>query len=360
MDDDKIYWLALNKVPGVGPILYGKLIAQFGGPKEVFAASGDRLREVEGIGEELVRRIKEGSVLEEGRRELMRAKELGMDIITIREERYPSNLRQIPDPPPLLYVKGDLTEGDALAVAVVGSRRCSPYGRAFARKVSRELASRGVTVVSGMARGIDTEAHRGALEVGGRTIAVFGSGLDVIYPSENRGLFEEIWRNGAAVSEFPLSTPPERWNFPLRNRIISGLALGVVVVEASSRSGALITASMALEQGRSVFAVPGYAGAVTSRGTHHLIKEGAKLIEGAEDILEEILPQYEGGKEKAPSGDLTREERKVLEVLEVGPMQIDEIARKVEMEVQKLASLLLEMELKGLVTQMPGKVFALA
>jgi len=360
MDDDKVYWVALNKVPGVGPILYGKLIAQFGGAKEVFFAPAERLRRVEGVGEELAKRIEEGTFLEEGKRELMRAKELGIEVITIREERYPSNLRQIPDPPPLLYVKGNLAERDALAVAVVGSRRCSPYGRAFARKISGELASKGVTVVSGMARGIDTEAHRGALEAGGRTIAVFGSGLDVIYPSENRWLFEEIWRNGAVISEFPLSTPPERWNFPLRNRIISGLALGVVVVEASERSGALITASMALEQGRSVFAVPGYAGAVTSRGTHRLIKEGAKLIEGAEDILEEVLPQYEGDKGETPPRDLTEEEREVLEALSVGPLQIDELSRKVGMEVQKVASLLLELELKGLVTQMPGKVFALA
>jgi len=348
-------------IPGVGPVLRRRLLDRFGSPQAVFEASLEDLRRVEGVGERTAKAIKAIDPISLGRREGERARAMGIGVIPLGDDRYPENLRQIYDPPIVLYLKGDLCPEDSLAVAVVGSRRSSPYGRQFARRLARALASEGVTVVSGMARGIDTEAHLGALEAEGRTIAVLGSGMDRIYPPENRQLASQIAHHGAVLTEFPLGTPPERWNFPVRNRIISGLSLGVVVVEASSRSGALITASLALEQGRSVFAVPGYAGAVTSRGTHSLIRQGAKLVEDPEDVLEEILPQYEGKgeTEKAGAPEVSKEERMLVELLETGPMHIDELSRRVSLDAAKVSALLTQMEIKGIVLQMPGKVFTL-
>lgn len=354
--EERLYWLALNKVPGVGPVVFRRLLDRWGSAKAVFEAPEGELRRV--VGRRVARAIKEMEAERVGEEEGRRVQALGAEVLTLWDRPYPSNLRHIYDPPPVLYLKGRMVPQDDLAVAVVGSRRCSPYGRSFARRLSKALASHGVTVISGMATGIDTEAHLGALEAGGRTVAVLGSGLDRVYPPQNRGLFERIARQGAVLSEFPFGEPPNRWNFPLRNRLISGLSLGVVVVEAPSRSGALITASLALEQGRSVFAVPGYAGAVTSRGTHRLIKEGAKLVEEPEDILEELLPQYERGEPER--GDLSEEERLVVELLQQGPLHIDELSRRSSFDVQRINSLLLRMELKGLILQMPGKIFALS
>lgn len=359
--EDKLYWLALNMVPGVGPITYRHLIDRFKDPKRVFAASRSQLAEIGGIGERTIRAIKESQVEALAAEELKRLADLGGTIITLRDEGYPKNLLEIYDPPPVLYVRGEADLRDQLMIAIVGSRRGSYYGRTVTKRISKELAQAGVTVVSGMARGIDTAAHIGALEGKGRTIAVMGCGIDVVYPPENRRLFSEIIAHGAVISEFPLGTKPEGKNFPRRNRIISGMSLGVVIVEATVESGSLITASHALDQGREVFAVPGNVGIATSMGTNRLIKEGARLVEGAGDILAELLPQLKGNipaaraKDELPS--LSETEEAIIQLLSHTPMHIDEISRMSRIEISRVSTILLELELKGMISQLGGKMF---
>jgi DNA processing protein len=360
--DDKLYWLALNMVPGVGPITYHNLLVRFHDPERVFAASTRELAAAVGIGEKTILAIKEFPAEKMAVEELKKATDLGVDIVTVRDPEYPKNLLQIYDPPPILYVRGERGGRDPLMIAIVGSRSGSSYGRAVTRRISKELASAGVTVVSGMARGIDTYAHLGALEVGGSTIAVFGCGIDVIYPPENKKLFTDIINHGAVISEFSLSTPPEGKHFPRRNRIISGVSLGVVIVEATADSGSLITASHALEQGREVFAVPGNVGMATSKGTNRLIKQGAKLVEDAQDILTEVLPQYvppkNGGrikKDDLPS--LSDAEANIFHILSDTPLHIDEISRLSQLEIQRVSTILLALELKGVISQLGGKMF---
>jgi DNA processing protein len=355
--DDKLYWLALNMVPGVGPITYRNLVNKFHDPERIFAASAHELAAVEGIGEKTIRTIKEFPSERMAEGELKKVKDLGASILTLHDQGYPKNLLQIYDPPPLLYVRGELGGGDPLMIAMVGSRRGSSYGRGVTKRISKELASAGVTVVSGMARGIDTFAHLGALEAGGRTVAVFGCGIDVIYPPENKKLFADIIDHGAVISEFPLSTPPDGKNFPRRNRIISGVSWGVVIVEATADSGSLITASHALEQGREVFAVPGNVGMATSKGTNRLIKQGAKLVEEAHDILTEVLPQYGVKPENDDFPPLSDAEDDILRHLSYTPLHIDEISRLSQMEVQRVSTILLGLELKGVISQLGGKMF---
>jgi DNA processing protein len=321
------------------------------------------LLEIEGLGEKVAREIQRGPLEKVVERELSLLKEAGGKMITLRDEDYPMRLKDIYDPPALLYVRGELRREDELAIAIVGSRKTSPYGRWFTEKIGQDLARHGVTVVSGMARGIDSVAHMGALQGGGRTIAVLGCGVDVIYPSENRNLFHQIIEHGAVLSEFPMGSPPEGGHFPRRNRIISGLSIGVVIVQASAESGSLITAGYALEQGREVFAVPGNVGAEGSRGTNQLIKEGAKLVESTEDILEEILPQWkrEKGtlpKAEAPVPDLSEEEKVLYRLLGESPLHIDAIIRESQLDPGRVSSLLLNLELKELVSQWPGKCFS--
>jgi DNA processing protein len=358
--DDRLYWLALNMVPGVGSLAYRNLVAGFHDPERVFAAPPKALAAVEGIGEKTIGAIKTFPAKETAVEELKKVEDLGVSILTFRDQGYPKNLLQIYDPPPLLYVRGKLEQGDAPMVAMVGSRKGSAYGRAVTKRISKELAASGVTVVSGMARGIDTCAHLGALEAGGRTIAVLGCGIDIMYPPENERLFLDIIGHGAVISEFPLSTPPEGKNFPKRNRIISGLSLGVVIVEATADSGSLITASHALEQGREVFAVPGNIGMATSQGTNALIKQGAKLVEGAQDILVEIIPQYEGKTSPEETPVLNDEEDGILQLLSHTPLHIDEISRMSHMEIRRVSTILLELELKGVISQLGGKMFVRA
>jgi DNA processing protein len=355
--NDKLYWLALNMVPGVGPITYRNLLDKFKNPQRVFTASSRELASVEGIGEKIMKAIKDFPAQEIGEKELRKAERLGAVILTLRDQSYPRNLLQIYDHPPLLYVRGTLHEKDSLSVAIVGSRKGSPYGRVVTKRIGKELSSAGVTVVSGMARGIDTIAHLGALEAGGRTIAVLGCGIDIIYPPENRRLFFNIINHGAVISEFPLSTPPEGKNFPKRNRVISGLSLGVVIVEATADSGSLITAFHALEQGRDVFAVPGNVGVATSQGTNRLIKQGAKLVECVHDILTEIFPQYQGNVSDEEPQVLSDEEKSILQLLSHTPMHIDEISRMSHKEIHRVSIILLDLELKGLVSQLGGKMF---
>ncbi len=285
-----------------------------------------------------------------------------IEIITIKDGRYPSLLKNIFDPPPVLYVKGKLPEGNF--VAVVGSRMASKYGIQMAFELSRELAKRGVIIISGMATGIDTYAHKGALAGNGQTVAVLGSGLLRIYPEENRKLYYQIVKNGAIVSEFSFNQKPEKYNFPRRNRVISGLRLVTIIVEAGNRSGALITASCALEQGREVFAVPGAASSPLSIGTNRLIKDGARLVQNVYDVLEElnikdkIVESKKIEKNNKQTGEkLTQDEEKILKYLNEKPQFVDNIFQKAKIEIQKLERILMFLEIKGFAEQVPGHKF---
>lgn len=391
--EDKFYWLALSLVQGVGAILFKRLVTAFGSPRSVFEASPEALQQVEGVGAKTAYHIKAFFKTDILRKQLQLLEKHQVQIVTLADSGYPELLRTIFDPPPVLYIKGTLSERDRLAVAVVGSRKSSSYGRLTAEKICLDLVSRGVTVVSGLARGIDSFAHRGALKGRGRTIAVLGNGVDYVYPRENRKLYEEIVEKGAVISEFPLGTPPDRKNFPVRNRIISGLSLGVVVVEASDRSGALITADLALEQGREVLAIPGNISSYTSRGTHRLIKQGAKLVETVEDILEELSlsrmevgiqmqqlpsnssrpvsipsPERKGmaptstlplfkGETPPPLEDLTEDEKSVYAILGSEPLHADEIVHCLQRPTGFVLGILMMLEIKNKIKQLSGKRF---
>lgn len=362
-EDRRIYdWVALSFVDGLGKISYRNLIRKFGSPDKVFHASIKDLEEVEGLRPKVIKEIKGFNQVARVKNELKLMRKHQVTLVTFLDENYSSNLLNIYDPPPFLYVKGEFKKEDKIAVAIVGSRFASHYGKVVTERISQDLSLEGVTVVSGMARGIDTSAHRGALSVKGRTIAVLGCGVDINYPVENKKLREEIASSGALVSEFNMSTPPASSHFPVRNRIISGLSLGVVVIEASHRSGSLITARLALEQGRDVFAVPGSIDSLRSRGTHKLIKEGAKLVEDAQDVLTELLPQIRGCSQLADvqqeRGEFVSEEaRSILKLLEQGQLQIDKIITGTGLSSSQVSTTLLDLELKGLVRQLPGKVF---
>ena len=363
MAEDIFYWLALSLTPGVGSILIKRLLDRFKTPEAVFRASLKELVRIEGLGEKVAGEIRKGPSEKAVKRELYLLEKTGGKVVTLKDGDYPTRLKDIYDPPALLYLRGELRIEDELAVAIVGSRKTSAYGREVTEKIGEDLARHGVTVVSGMARGIDSVAHKGALQGGGRTIAVLGCGVDVIYPPENRNLFYQIIERGAILSEFPMGSPPEGGHFPRRNRIISGLSIGVVIVQASAESGSLITAGYALEQGREVFAVPGNVGAEGSRGTNQLIKEGAKLVESSEDILEEILPQWRREGATAQKGDpavlsLTEPEKTLYGLLGETPSHIDAIIRESRLDPGRVSSLLLNLELKGLISQWPGKCFS--
>ena len=363
MDKEIFHWLALNLAPGIGAILFKRLLERFRSPEAVFGASAKELLKVEGLGEKVAEAIRRGPSNQEVERELALIEKAGGTILTLNDSAYPGKLKEIYDPPPVLYVKGELKEEDELSISIVGSRKTSPYGRSVTEKISQDLARHGVTVVSGMARGVDSVAHWGAISAGGRTIAVLGCGIDVIYPPENRNLFGRIAEQGAILSEFRMGSLPEGGHFPKRNRIISGLSRGVVVVQASMKSGSLITARYALEQGRDVFAVPGNVGTESSQGSNWLIKQGAKLVESSEDVLEEFLPLRDAGKDAtprtiSPCRDLPEEEKDLLQLLGQDPLHIDEIIRKSRFEAGRVSSVLLNLEIKGLVSQWPGKCFS--
>jgi DNA processing protein len=361
--EDRRYWLALNMVPGTGSVSYRTLIKVFRDPKEVFRASRKALEKVQGVGPTLADAIVQFPLERRLKSELDRMERYGVSMLTYRDSDYPGRLLTIYDPPPVLYIRGRLGAANDLAVAIVGSRMATRHGRSFTEGLARDLAVRGVTVVSGMARGIDSAAHRGALLGRGRTIAVLGCGVDVIYPPENRSLMKEIATGGAVISEFPLGTKPLSCNFPRRNRIISGMATGVVVVEATSQSGSLITANYALDQGREVFAVPGSVGTPNSQGTTRLLKQGAKLVDRVDDILEEVLPQWQSGsgtgdQKEGPSGPaLNEEEQLVYDLLGTEPVHIDHIITKTQWDTSRVSRILLGLELVGMVNQLAGKQF---
>jgi DNA processing protein len=275
---DKLAWLALRGIPKVGPVLFHRLVQAFGSPAQVFQTPLAELRALRGVSHTLAQSILGFRQWDRVEEHLSRLGNFGAEILTLDDPGYPVRLKEIPFPPPLIFVKGEIQPKDSLALAMVGTRNASYYGKKTCRSLAKELARRGVTVVSGLARGIDTVAHLGALEGGGRTLAVLGCGMDVVYPPENLELYGRIQESGALISEYPLGTPPEAHNFPRRNRIISGLSLGVLVVEAGVKSGTQITAQCALEQGREVLAVPGPINSPTSVGPHHLIQTGAKLV----------------------------------------------------------------------------------
>lgn len=361
---DYVPWLALGRVNRLGCVGFKRLAEYFGDPTQAFSASEAELGEIPGLDREAIAGLLRFSQWEEVEQEGRRALAAGAGILPFNAPDYPGRLRTLPDPPPFLYVKGQLRPEDDRAVAVVGSRSASEYGLRITRELAQGLAGMGFTVVSGMARGIDGEAHKSALSAGGRTLAVLGSGVDVVYPPEHEDLYRTLCERGAIVSEQPMGTRPFSYNFPSRNRLISGLSLGVVVVEATEKSGSLITASLALEQGREVFAVPGEAGASRSRGTHRLIRQGAKLVEGVQDIVEEIAPQLvrragalEGASQRRAPAGLSGEARKVFELVEVHPLQIDEVIQKSGLSPARVSELLLELELQGLLKQLPGKRF---
>jgi DNA processing protein len=354
------YWVGFNIVRGIGPTRLRALLDYFGDIERAWHAP---VAELQRAG--LDRRSRENLLKVRATRdlelELAKVAEAGARVLTWESADYPRLLREIADPPPVLYVKGTITEEDAWAVAVVGTRRASPYGREVTRRLTGALARSGITIVSGMARGIDAEAHWSALKAGGRTIAVLGCGIDQVYPPEHRKLAAEIAAHGAVVSDYPLGTPPEGINFPPRNRIISGLSLGVLVTDAGVRSGALITADFAAEQGRDVFAVPGSILARGCAGTNGLIRDGAHVVLGPEDILEELnltmVAEQAEARQVLPS-DAT--EAALLAHITEEPAHVDEIGRQVGLPIAQVTSTLAMMELKGMVRQVGGMKYVVA
>jgi DNA processing protein len=359
-------WFHLKSVPGIGNHLFKRLIDRFGSPEAVLKASPAELRDVEGLHPRLVEAMRSHGPPPGAAAEIETAWGHGFRLVTLKDSDYPPLLREIPDPPPFLYVRGDLGTCER-CIAVVGSRNATAYGVATARQICAELAQLKFTVVSGMALGIDSAAHEGALSVRGKTIAVLGSGLNQVYPAENRKLCERIAENGAVISEFALDSGPDAHHFPIRNRIISGMSCGTVVVEATRNSGSLITARLAAEQNREVFAVPGSIQSFKSMGTHTLIKQGAKLVENAQDIVAELgqflaapTPAQEssaGVSRIEERHGLTAEESRVFQSLGPYPLHIDELIRRLTIEAGKLSGILLQLELKGIVRQLPGKFF---
>jgi len=348
-------WLALRMVAGVGPVMYRQLLRNLGDPETILAAGTPKLVAL-GVRLPLARAIAQFSDWDAVDRQLRLAGRCGAELLTWADDAYPRRLREIGDAPPLLFVLGELQPADDLAVALVGSRAASEYGRRMARDLGDAFGRRSVTVVSGLARGIDAQAHSAALAAGGRTIAVLGSGVDVIYPAEHRALAQAVRGQGAVVSELLMGAKPDAENFPGRNRLISGLVRAVVVVEAAERSGSLITANIAAEQGRDVFAVPGPVGR-GSAGTHRLLREGAKLTESAADVLEEIAPRLLEKTAGRSTFRPTGEEQQILAAIGRETVHVDTVMLRSGMTAGEVLPLLLGLELKGVVAQLPGKFF---
>ena len=362
--DKKCAWLALYTVQGLGNQTFKNLLDKFGEPEDVFEARLAELAEVEGVRKDIARRIVNREFSLDPVTELKKVERCNARIITYQEPTYPGLLKEISSPPMILYVKGQPIPPDLTFIAVVGSRNATHYGLAAAEKIGIGLSNRGVGVVSGMAKGIDSAAHWGCLRGQGFTIAVIGTGIDVVYPASNRDLLARVIENGVVISEFPTGTPPEPKNFPIRNRIISGLSRGVVVVEATRRSGSLITASMALDQGREVFAVPGSIDSFKSTGAHFLIKQGARLVENADDILDELgffgrelnRTTASGGVDTV-SVDMDEPETRVYSIIGDYPIHVDNIVRLGGLDAGEVLGILMRLELKGIIRQLPGKMF---
>jgi DNA processing protein len=367
-------WLKLIRAEGIGPTLFKRLLDYFEDVEHIFTASVAELTKIEGIGNKTAESIVRTRDAFDVDSELALADKLGVWIIHLQDQRYPPALRAIYDPPPVLYVKGTLTRADNLAMAIVGSRRCSHYGTEQANRFSHLLASAGFTIVSGLARGIDSAAHRGALATKGRTIAVQGCGLSNIFPPENQKLFEQITENGAVISELPLSYEPLAENFPARNRIIAGLSMGVLVVEATYRSGALISAQAAMDNNREVMAVPGRIDSPCSLGCHKLLKQGARLIDSIDEIMDALGYVGDGLKTHAEAAateaeqnaqrtlfdvsrlNLTPDETGILDHLNSEPVHVEELIELTQLPAGKVHSAVISLQLKGLVKQLPGNM----
>jgi DNA processing protein len=356
-------WLRMN-ASGLSPKLQMALLDAFETPEAIFGATNEQLRAVNGIASTHLGKLRsaEAELDVEALFELLG--ELNADLLPIADDNYPSLLREIDDPPPLLYVQGAFDERDDLSVALVGTRKRTPYGEMVAEQLSRDLVRRGFTVVSGLAVGIDSDAHDATVEAGGRTIAVTACGIDVNYPAANEQLRERITESGAVISELAPGTPPTRDRFPQRNRILSGLSLGTVVIEAPTKSGALITARLAGEMGREIFAVPGNITSPVSRGCHGLLRDGAVLVETAEDIVEGLGIMLDAVPEREPQAerdrkleDLPADQREVLAALSHQPRNIDDVAADCEMAVPQVSSALMLLEVKGLAKRFPGNQF---
>jgi len=362
--DEIFSWLGLYLISGLGNSAFRHLLEHFGIPEGVFKADFSDLVKVNGIGKDIARKIINRKFSSDPEKEIKRIEKDNARVITYTDSSYPKRLKELHSPPMLLYAKGRDLPVNQTFIAVVGSRNATHYGKKAAEKIGFGLARRGVGVVSGMAKGIDSEAHKGCLRGKGFTIAVIGTGIDQVYPAINKKLSEQIVENGTVISEFPMGSPPEPKNFPIRNRIISGLSRGVAVVEATRNSGSLITASLALEQGRDVFAVPGSIDSFKSTGTHFLIKQGAGLIENSDDILEELGLGYRPVQQKCDFDgisdamtELTDSEKKIYRILGDYPIHIDEIVGQGGLDAGEVSSALMQLELKGLTRQLMGKMF---
>jgi DNA processing protein len=358
---DVEYWLGFNIVSGIGPARFQKLLEHFGDAGTAWEASVRELQQA-GLDTKSIDSLVASRARLSLDEELARVDQAGASVLTWGDETYPPRLRQIHGAPPLLYVKGDILPQDEWAVAVVGTRASTKYGRQMVEEIAGDLARSGITVVSGLAKGIDSLAHRAALRAGGRTLAVLGSGIDIIYPFEHRDLASKVIQRGALITEYPLGTKPEAGNFPPRNRIISGLSLGTLVVEAGRRSGALITADYALEQGREVFALPGDVTSRKSEGTNRLIQEGAgKLVMSVQDILEELnLTMVERHQEVRTVVPEDEREAKILKYISSQPVHVDEIGQRTNLPISEVTSTLAMMELKGMVRQVGGMNYVVA
>ena len=401
LSNETVSLIHLNMIQGVGLKTVQLLRDVFGSAAGALQATPDELEKIDQLSPAMHDLLKRKPIQYPIARELELIREYDCQVVTLYDDAYPGYLKEIDTPPLVLYIKGEITQADSLSISLVGSRDAKDYGRKVSYRLSYQLAQRGLTVVSGLARGIDAAAHRGALEAGGRTIAVMGNGLSFIYPATNKDLADKVTESGALISEFPMAVKPKSRNFPRRNRVISGLTLGTVVVEASNRSGALITARLAGEQGREVFAVPGEIFSELSTGTHKLINNGAKLVNTVDDLLNE-LPRHaliqiqsaalaspmpdveiepspqapivekraaervpaqppvdvEQSSQIKPPPDLTPDERTVFDAIEVPTSHIDTIVRTTQLPIGQVSSVLLMLELKGIIQQLPGKQFA--
>ncbi len=359
--NDLLTLLRLLMVPGIGPTRVRNLIGHFRRSSAVLQATTAALCRVNGIDHILAEAIRQAPSDEIAAQQISMLAAHHARIITFWDDDFPAALKTIDDAPVALFIQGDLQPADKFCIAIVGTRQPTAYGTMVTERLATDLVARGLAIVSGLARGADTLAHRSALKAGGRTLAVLGSGLDMIYPPENRRLAEEVSANGAVISEYFFGTKPDAVNFPRRNRIIAGLSLGTLVIEAGESSGALITASMALEQGREVFAVPGNIFSPKSIGTHRLIQEGARLVHSADDVLSELTAQLDlfgkSNRPRPPSSNLSEIEQQLFDLLSHEPVHIDALARRANLSSAQVLSTLLQLEFKNAVKQLPGKMF---
>lgn len=355
-------YIALNMLDQIGPVRTRKLIAALGSPEAVFTADAATISRIPGFGRELAASIVEGGAKVNPAEEEQKAARSGIRLVTFLDPDYPAALKEIHDPPLVLYIRGTLDKADRHGLAIVGTRHASHYGASVADRLAYGLAKAGFTIISGLARGIDTVAHQSAIKAGGRTLAVLGSAIDQLYPPENAELAERISTQGAVISEYTMGRPPDRQTFPYRNRIVAGMSLGTILVEAGEKSGAVITAHTALEQGRQVYAVPGRIDSPGSRGCHALIKQGAKLVETIDDIVDDLnlllpksIEQKAQALQQAPDVPLNGEESAVVKALYQGGLQVDELARASGVGASRLNALLLGLEMKRVVRILPGR-----